>query len=803
MIGLSDSFNNTLPDQRVSFKTKQTVKWSMNMANYVVTLAVGSNDKTRTARFLNMANGEVDKKMYEYVLKTYGLKDNKVDKESILEDLRDIDWLQPIKDKYLGEFATSYSNYQVYTDDPNSTFFRNKDYGDKLMAVMQQMLINELNKTMDTGSESKETPDLEKMLKEHIDSWNAERTEAAQHRLNLLNNVIDAKLKYNQAYYYWWACEEVYTFRTIHKGDLVFEVVSPLEYHRVPSGNHYVEDDEYGARIFARTLYQCLDLYEEFLTPTDIKYLRNLTDKNVDSGTRVNLLKSRLLEKGMTEDDYLTNSRNINDELNINSCFAKHDSITVAHYIFKTEVKTGYLTYLSPEGETKETLVDESYEFDEANGDISIKWDWIQQLYQGEILGYTQGGTNHESVYTKVRPVDIQREKFSDINICKSPYNGISYIHKDSTPKPIPSRMNPYIALARIYHYQIERAINKWKSILLIPASALSDSEDMLVEDRLANMNAESTLVFNDAIVNPNALQAMREIATTATYNYVTTLDNLLKSLKLDAWEAVNMTPSRMGNQAAYQGKSVTESSLAQSSISGGWALEMFNMWRSTDYLANYDHSKIAWAGGKQGSYTDDSTNESKYIEVDPLEHMSTNIGINVGNSRLLDEKLQAMKQLAFSAAQNGDSELAIEAIVNDNLQVLKSKISTAAKATKEYAAQMEQIKQQSAQQIEQMKQQGLQELQQFELTKLQMTIDSAREVELIKQATAIMVVDKKLSVDTNGNDYIDNSEALNDSVVKTQQFREQMTFQQERLAFDKQKHKDNLEVKKSSGISK
>ena len=58
MIGLSDSFNNTLPDQRVSFKTKQTVKWSMNMANYVVTLAVGSNDKTRTARFLNMANGE-------------------------------------------------------------------------------------------------------------------------------------------------------------------------------------------------------------------------------------------------------------------------------------------------------------------------------------------------------------------------------------------------------------------------------------------------------------------------------------------------------------------------------------------------------------------------------------------------------------------------------------------------------------------------------------------------------------------------------------------------------------------------
>ena len=799
MIGLSDSFDNVLPDQRVSFKTKQTVKWSMNMANYVVTLAQGCNDKTRTARFLDMANGVVDKKMYNYVLKTYGLKDNHIDKESILEDLRDIDWLQPIKDQYLGEFATSYSNYQVYTDDPDSIFFRNKAYGDKLMEVMQQMLINELNKTTDTGSPSKEVPDLDTMLKEHINTWNNERTENAQHRLNLLNNIIDAKLKYNQAYYYWWACEEVYTFRTIHKGDIVFEVVSPLEYFRVPSGNHYVEDDEYGVRIFNRTLYQILDLYGDFINAEDIVYLRNLTNKEITVDGRTNLLKSRLLSKGMTEDDYLTQSKTILDSINFNSCFAKHDNITVAHYVFKTEVKVGYLKYISPEGEVKETIVDESYTLDEANGDIEIKWDWVQQMYQGEILGYTQGNTNYECVYTKVRPVDIQREKFTDINIVKSPYNGMSYIHKDSEPKPIPSRINPYIALARIYHYQIERAINKWKSILLIPDSALSDTYEMSTEERLANMNAESTLVFNDAIVNPNGLQAMREIATTATYNYITTLDNLLKSLKADAWEAVNMTPTRMGNQAAYQGKSVTESSLAQSSISNGWGLEMFNLWRSTDYLANYDHSKIAWANGKQGSYTDESTNESKYIEVDPLEHFATNIGINVGNSRLLDEKLKAMKQVAFSASQNGDNELAIEAIMNDNLQVLKSKVEDASKAKREYEQQMELTKQQSAQQIELLKQQGLKESREFELQKLQMTNDNAKEVALIQQATAIMVIDKKLQVDTDGNDYISNSEKLNDTIIKTQQFQETMNFNNARLAFDKQKHKDNMNMKKNA----
>ena len=107
MTGFNTDLNNTLPDQRVSFKTKQSAKWSKNMADYVVGLAISCNDKVRTANFMNMANGHIDKAMYEYALKSYGGKDN--DKENILKDLREIDWLQPIKDKYLGEFVSSYN----------------------------------------------------------------------------------------------------------------------------------------------------------------------------------------------------------------------------------------------------------------------------------------------------------------------------------------------------------------------------------------------------------------------------------------------------------------------------------------------------------------------------------------------------------------------------------------------------------------------------------------------------------------------------------------------------------------------
>ena len=179
------------------------------------------------------------------------------------------------------------------------------------------------------------------------------------------------------------------------------------------------------------------------------------------------------------------------------------------------------------------------------------------------------------------------------------------------------------------------------------------------------------------------------------------------------------MTATRMGNQKAYQGKGTTEQSLQQTEIASNWSLDIFNLFRAKDYLSNYDHSKIAWADGKMGSFIDESTNELKRVEVDPMEHFSLNVGINVGNSRMLDEKLRAMKELAFSAAQGGEYELATEAIMNDNLQVLKSKILAANKAKREFEKSMEDAKNAAMIQAKEIEQQTKQMEQEFKLQEI------------------------------------------------------------------------------------
>jgi len=780
-----------MPNQRVSFKKKQSLEWTKSMAEYVINLAIASNDKEETKKLLDMANGHIPRETYDYVLKTFAESSDDKKAERLISDVREIDILQPIKDKYLGEFASSYNNYQIYSNDPETVISRNVAFGKKLQAYLNQMLINELNKRgVNTGEESKEVDDVSAMLAEHIAKWDSERIENAQNRLNLLNEEIDAKIKYNQLYYYWWACEEAYTFRKIVKNRVIFDAIPPQEYYRVNSGNTFVEDDDYGMRMTTKSIYEILDTLEDYLTKDDIKYIRTINEDAVKLVDRVALLHSRLISNGMSPEKVKSCTDDIQFSVE-KSNLTNLDKIPFIHYVFKTEVKVGILTYVDEIGEIQQTVVDEDYEIDFDGGDIQIEWDWIHEIYEGEVIGYNLGNYNNmEAIYTKVRPISNQRENFSNLNSCKLPYNGISYIVKDSARKPIPYRVNPYMALIRIYHYLMERAIYKWKSILAIPASFLSDGEDMSTTERLSKMQGESLLIFNDADVNPALLQGVKEIATQSTYNYVNSLSTIISQLKEEAYEVANMTPSRMGTQAAYQGKSVTENSLLQSVISSNWFLEMFNTFRSKDYLANYDYSKIAWNEGKQGSYVNPTTGEVTFVDVDVDEHFSLNIGISVGNSKILDEKLRAMKEVGFAAAQNGDTELAADAIMEDNIQALRGKITQANKAKREWEEQMKRAEQQALQQVKEMEIQDNQSKRQHELALKQMDVDARETEALIRQETELLVWEKRLQVDLDGNGYVSEDETgdrnLSYNLDKDRQMleikREELRLKQESL---------------------
>lgn len=742
---------NALPDQRVSESEKLKARWYIQNADYWINLALGQNDKTITQKFLDAANGLVDKSTYEYVLKNY--VDKVGDDAKLYGEIRDVDFLTPIKERYMGEFINMFANYQVFNNDPSATLERNQYLAKRVMEYCNQQIINELNAAgMQTNQQSVPQDKIEDVINDVLDNWIDDITITTQKRLELINSIVEAKDKYQQAYFYWWACEEVYTYREVYKDDIYLQVVSPLEYFRVDSGNRYIEDDDAGVRVYTMTIPQIIDRFRDELTDKEIQYLKTIyrNSAQYDSDERIEFIKglddfSERKAVLQTTKDFLRNE---------SSYWQQH--VKIYHYVWKTEVKQGILTHLDQLGGLAQTIVDSTYKFDESLGDINIEWEWVNQVWEGWRIG-----GQHSGVYIKPRPILVQRERFNNYSDVKLPYNGIVGLNKDNIRNPIPFRILPYLALYRIYTLQQERAVNKFKSWLLFPESILADSDAMSTEERLAIANKDGFLPFNDTEVTTGAIQSIREIATAALNNYITLLDNLKLSLKNEAWEAANMNNARFGNTRDYGGKAVNENNYAQALMGSVWSLECFNLFRERDYIANIDYSKFAWVDGKRGSYVDPTTNQVKIVDLDGVSDFASNIGIYIRNNSDVQQKLNTMKELAFSASQNGDIEVAIEAITDNNLTSIAKNIKKAMDAKREYEMQMQQAQQQAQQQTEQIIAQREAAKQQFEAEQKAMDREHEMIIEQMKLDSAERIWESRLKVDVNGNGHIDKEEAI------------------------------------------
>lgn len=740
-----------MPDQRASTATKQTKAWYIPNCNYWINLAIGQNDKTVTQKFLDAANGLVDPKTYEYVLRNY--IDKVGEKAVMYGEIRDVDFLTPIKERYMGEFINMFSNYQVFNNDPSVTLARNKVLADKVMAYCNQEIINRLNEAgFNTGQKTIKQGELNDIIEEVLNDWIDDVTITTQKRLELINTIVEAKDKYQQCYFYWWACEEVYTYREVYKGDVYLQVISPLEYYRIESGQRYIEDDDAGVRVYRMTIPQIIDRFRDELTDAEMNYLKDIytvspkydaPDGIVQIFNKIDFAERKAILH--------TNAEALRSEARL---YGKE--IDIYHYVWKTEIKQGILKHRDLLGNIVESVVDEDYEFDASAGDIEIEWEWINQVWEGWRIGGC-----HSGIYIKPRPIEVQRERFNNYSDCKLPYNGIVGLHKDNLRNPIPFRVLPYLALYRIYTLQQERAVAKFKSWLLFPESILADSSDMTTEERLAVANKDSFLPFDDSDAQLNALQSIREVATSAITNYIQMLDNLKQGLKAEAWEAANMNNARFGDAKDYAGKAVNESNYSQAMTGSVWSLECFNLFRERDYVANIDYSKFAWIDGKRGSYVDPTTNKVVVVDIDGSSDFSGNIGIYIRNNADVQNKLNMMKELAFSAGQNDQLEVAIEAIENNNITSIAKNIKKAIQARRDYELQMQQVQQQAQAEVEQIVSQREAAKQEFEAQQNALDREHDVNLEILKQEGEKEIWNMRLKIDTNGNGNIDKDEAM------------------------------------------
>ena len=109
---------------------------------------------------------------------------------------------------------------------------------------------------------------------------------------------------------------------------------------------------------------------------------------------------------------------------------------------------------------------------------------------------------------------------------------------------------------------------------------------------------------------------------------------------------------------------------------------------------------------------------------------------------------------------QNDDPEVAAEAITNKNISKLKEVIKEASKAKKAFQLQMSTAAEQAKQQTAQITMQDNEAQRKHEMDMLTMELDAQHENEVLRSDTELEINRAKLQIDTNGNGYIDKTEA-------------------------------------------
>jgi hypothetical protein len=121
--------------------------------------------------------------------------------------------------------------------------------------------------------------------------------------------------------------------------------------------------------------------------------------------------------------------------------------------------------------------------------------------------------------------------------------------------------------------------------------------------------------------------------------------------------------------------------------------VQMFDEFRKADYNRDLDYCKLAFVDGLDTSYWDE-LGKRRYLSLDVDSFVSSDYCTTVRNDAKELDKVQQLRQWAFSAAQNGDLDMALAAISGDNVSQIKATVQKFMDIKRQHEEQMQQAEQ-------------------------------------------------------------------------------------------------------------
>ena len=680
------------PKQRVSAAEKDKPAWYQNCIDYVIDAGLSFNDRTDTERKLQILHGNIPDEFYKKTLNPYNAENEKY--KRFPATMRNYDIMSDIIRRYVSEYFKGIHEFIVGANNPEIVLKKNIKLKEKIAIMAQQAFKQEFEKRwaeMQQQAQQQGTPveqlnpqeampDPEQFLKDFEDNYIDDESKQGQDLLDYIRSITEDTLIYLSAFFNYCSLGECYTYSDIRGNTIHKENIPVLEAYPIPNSNFFIEDHDMFAHRMLMSYNQIIDMFDEVLSKEDREFLDRYYSTTNASNTHTQFLYSQYFEAFPAAcEKFGEKERELFRNESVQIAADNNNLFEVWHVVWRGEARQGILTYVNEMGFTTTRVVEEDYQLNPEAGDINIDWAYEPQVYEGYRIG-----TRWTGVYPiKARPIAYQRNG-------KLPYNGIMEVLPMFGKFSIIELITPFQIMRNIISYHREMVIAKNKMlILLLPESLIAGDE----EDKIYKMAADGTLVVNDEEDNTGQKMAQVRLLNANLGDYINQLSQLIEQIKMDARELVDMNMQRYGEIAQSAGSTTTQEAIARSSMGSVIIVAMFDEMRKHDYQRDLDFGKLAYVDGLQTTFFDDKHNR-RYLSLDVNSYIMSEYGILVKNEQKELDKINQLRQWAFSAAQNGDLDMAIAAITGENVTQIKATVEKFMELKRKHETDMQQAEQ-------------------------------------------------------------------------------------------------------------
>lgn len=694
--------SNYFPNQRVSDAEKEKPEWYANCIDFVIDAGLAYNDRNETETKADILHGNIPDEYYKKTLNPYNATNEKYTR--FPATMRNFDIMSDIIRRYVSEYFKGIHEFFVGANDPEIAIRKNAKLQQEVLMLCQQAFQQQLEasyqQAIQQGANPEEIdvssimPDPEAFVKQFEENYVDERTTQGQEILMYIRSMTEDMFMYMSAFFDYVAYGETFTYTGVDNNQIIKEHVPILEAYPVPNSNYYVEDHDMFARRMRLTYQQIIDMFGDQLDERDKSFLDNYYGQTGASANPKMLSYNQYFETYADVCGKFTDKeRELFRKQPVRLTDGTSGMYDVWHVVWRGEEQQGILTYIDETGFQSQMVVPSDFEFNPELGHIDIEWVYKPQVFEGYRIG-----TRTTAIY----PIKSRAVIYN--NGGKLPYNGMMEVLPGFGKFSIISIVTPFQVLRNIISFHREMVIAKNKMLILIMPQSLIEDD---AEDRIYRMAADGVLTYDDS-EDTNSLKAQQiRLLNASLGSYINDLTALIENIKQEAREEVDMNAQRYGQINQSAGKATTEEAIARSSMGSIIIFAMFDDMRKRDYNKALDYGKFAYIDGLEQRYWDVEGN-NRYLSLDVNAYVNSDLSVTVRNNEKEREKIEQLKQWAFSAAQNGDLMMAMEAITNDNVSSIKKAINDWNNIKQQHEEELKQ----ADQQLEMMKEQ-------FELQKI------------------------------------------------------------------------------------